>query len=169
MKVQVEQNAQVVAQRSQHVEGGRLYVDAKRAEIDILLNRVLQAAASSDAHHQAAHLTTENLDGLLLGSQTTKANIDLAAESIATIRRQCDEHATTAKILADIAVSTEAKIRGYESRLIELEALSTARLKTIERPCLAQRARVSLLHLVSAAVITGGRNVFGKLCSCYVF
>ena len=132
MKVQVEQNAQVVAQRSQHVEDGRQYVDAKRVDIDILLNRVLQAATSTEAHHQAARSTSDILNALLLAAQTTKANVDLTAEAIANIRRQCDEHAATAKTLADVAVSTEAKIRAYESRLTELEALANTRLKTIE-------------------------------------
>lgn len=132
LKAQVEQAAQVAAQRSQHIEDGRIYVDGRRAEIDVTLNRAQQAASSADANQKASQVTVDNLNALYASAQSIKLSSDQTAEAIAVIRKQCEEHASVSKTLADIASQTEAKIRAYETRLGELDKLATERLKTIE-------------------------------------
>ena len=49
LKTQVEQSAQVAQQRSEHIEDGRKYVDAKRAEIDVILNTAQQSATKAES------------------------------------------------------------------------------------------------------------------------
>src|SRR5206468_2192117 len=46
--------------------------------------------------------------------------------------QQCEEHAATAKKLADIADATDQKVKAYETRLAQLDQAAADRLKTIE-------------------------------------
>lgn len=149
LKTQVEQAAQVAAQRSEHIEEGRRYVDEKRKEIDVLANTAQQSASSAEAQHQASRKIAEDLATLLTTAQSTKATVDSLAEAVRTIREQCDGHANTTKGLASIAQEVDAKVKGYEERLRELEATAAERLKTIE-------------GLLPGAAAAGLASAFGK-------
>ena len=131
LKTQVEQAAEVAAQRSQHIEEGKEYVDKKRAEADVIVNTAQKSASDAEAQHQVARSAADNLNNLFAAAQTTKANVESSAANVAKLEQQCQEHAATAKKLADIAVTTEENVKGYEARLAELEIQAAERLKTI--------------------------------------
>lgn len=132
LKTQVEQSAQVAAQRSEHIEEGRVYVDKKRAEIDVILNTAQQSASSAESQHQASRASADNLTTLYVAAQKVKADTDSNAESVASILEDCHAHTVTTKALADKAETTEKRIADYEGRLAALETTANERLKTIE-------------------------------------
>ncbi len=132
LKTQVEQSAQVAATRSEHIEEGRVYVDKKRAEIDVILNTAQQSASSAESQHQASRTSAENLRTLYVAAQKVKADTDSNAEAVASVLEDCNGHAVTTKALADKAETTDKRIAEYESRLAALEATANERLKTID-------------------------------------
>lgn len=132
LKTQVEQSAQVAAQRSEHIEEGRVYVDKKRAEIDVILNTAQQSAGSAESQHQASRANAENLTTLYVAAQKVKADTDSIAEAVASVLEDCNAHAVTTKALADKAETTDKRIAEYEARLAGLETTANDRLKTIE-------------------------------------
>lgn len=132
MRTQVEQAAAVVATKSEHIEAGRVHVDEVRSKLDTALTEAQQSATSTEAQHQAGRATMDNLNNLYAAAQTIKANADSDAQMVASLRQQCEQHAATAKSLADIAETTDARVKAYEMRLADLEKLATERLKTIE-------------------------------------
>jgi hypothetical protein len=132
LKTQVEQYAQVAATRSEHIEEGRLYVDKKRAEIDVILNTAQQSASSAESQHQASRTSAENLTTLYVASQRVKADTDSNAKAVAYVLKDCKGHAATTKALADKAETTEKWIAEYEIRLAALEATANERLKKID-------------------------------------
>jgi hypothetical protein len=154
LKVQVEQSAQVAAQRSQHIEEGRQYVDSKRAEIDVLLNRAQQSASGADAQLQAARTATESVTMLHASVQALKASIEQAAKSVAELQSQSEVNAAATKHLADAAKDTDARISAYEKRLAELGELAATRLRTIE-------------SLLPGATSAGLASAFGRRRSYY--
>ncbi|MBL8963897.1 MAG: hypothetical protein KF787_13350 [Phycisphaeraceae bacterium] len=145
LKTQVEQSAQVAAQRSEHIEDGRKYVDTKRAEIDVLLNTAQQSASGAESQHHAARTSSENLTTLYVAAQKVKADTERNSESVASLLAKCKQHAATTKALADKADSTEKRIADYESRLAQLETTANERLRTIET-LLPQAAGAGLAH-----------------------
>lgn len=132
LKTKVDDAAQVAAQRSEHIEDGKIYVDKKRAEIDVILNTAQQSATNAEAQHQASRTTVENLTSLNTTAQTTKASIDANAESVAKLLQQSQEHTAISAKLAEIAKVTEEKLTAYETRLAQLDQQSADRLKIIE-------------------------------------
>lgn len=132
LKVQVDQAATVAAQRSQHIEEGKEYVDKKRAEADVILNTAKKSATDAEAQHQAARSSAENLNTVYTAAQTTKVNTESNAADVAKLLQQCQEYAVTSKKLADIAATTEEKVKGYEAGLAQLDAEAEAHLKTIK-------------------------------------
>lgn len=132
LKTQVEQSAQVAATRSAHIEEGRVYVDKKRAEIDVLLNTAQQSASSAESCHQASHASSANIATLHVGAQKIKAETDSNAAAVAAVLEDCNGHAVTTRALADKAETTEKRIAEYESRLAALETAANERLKTID-------------------------------------
>jgi DNA-binding transcriptional regulator YiaG len=132
IKTEAIQTQEVIKTKNEHIEGGRKHVDDVRKELDAALNEARQAANSAEAQHQASRTTAQNLTDLYTAAQTTKANTDSTAEAVKQLRQQCEEHAATAKNLADIAQTTEQKVKAYEARLAELDQAATDRLKTIE-------------------------------------
>jgi hypothetical protein len=149
LKTQVEQGAQVAAQRSEHIEEGRKYVDEKRKEIDVLMNTAQQSASGAEAQNQASRRTVEDLATVLANAQGAKALVDSIAQAIGTLREQCDGHVNTTKGLASMSQEVDAKVKGYEERLRELEATAAERLKTIE-------------SLLPGAAAAGLASAFGK-------
>ncbi|MFO0967413.1 MAG: hypothetical protein U0793_17780 [Gemmataceae bacterium] len=132
LKTQVEQAAQVAAQRSEHIEDGRRYVDQKRAEIDTILTAAQQSATSAEGQHQASRGVADSMNSLFANLQGAKAVADGNADAVASLRRQCEDHATTTKRLADLALTTEERVAAYEKRLTELDQAAADRVKTIE-------------------------------------
>lgn len=132
LKDQVEQSAEVAAQRSKHIEDGRRYVDEKRAEIDGLLTTAKQSATNTEAQHQAARTSIEQLTEFNLAVQKRKADAERDSEAIASLLDDCNQHAETMKALAEKATTTETRIADYESRLAQLETTAKERLTTIE-------------------------------------
>jgi hypothetical protein len=132
LKTQVELSAQVAATRSEHIEEGRVYVNKKRAEIDVILNTAHQSASGAESQHQASRTSAENLTTLYVAAQKLKADTESTAKAVGYVLEDCNEHAVTTKALADKAETTETRIAEYEARLAELEATANERLKTIE-------------------------------------
>jgi hypothetical protein len=132
IKTQIEQNAEVASTRSAHIEDGRVYVDKKRSEIDVVFNQAQQSANSAEAQHQASRSSAENLTALLSTAQTAKANIDSNGEAIAQLKRDCEQHVATAKKLADRTEEVDSKLKKYEEELKGLLQQSTERLKMID-------------------------------------
>jgi hypothetical protein len=132
LRTQVEQAAQVAAQRSQHIEEGREYVDKKRAEIDVILNSALLSANNAEGHHQASQTIAEKLSSLYASAQVTMAATKSSADGVEKLLQECEEHSAVAKGLADVAETTEGRIATYEKRLTELEETAAERLRKIE-------------------------------------
>ena len=132
LKTQVEQSAQVAQQRSEHIEDGRKYVDAKRAEIDVILNTAQQSATKAESQHQASRAISDNLTNLYATAQTVKANVDSVADAVRTLRDQCNEYEKSTKLIADIAEVADQRVKAYEMKLVDLESQSRERLKTID-------------------------------------
>lgn len=132
MRAQVEQASGVVVTKSAHIEDARVHSDDVRAKIDTIITQAQQSATNAEAQHQASRATVENVNVLHAAVQSAKGNIDNNAEAVAVLKRQCEEHTATAKHLAEIAESTESKVKQYEARLAELELASADRLRTIE-------------------------------------
>jgi hypothetical protein len=132
LKTQAEAAQGVIAAKSEHIEAGREHVDKVRKELDTVLTQAQQSATSAEALHQAGRAAAESLNSLYTAAQAVKANTDSNAESVATLRKQCEDHIVATTKLAEIALSTEAKVKAYEARLAELEIAAAERLKTIE-------------------------------------
>lgn len=132
LKTQVEQAAQVANTRSEHIEEGRKYVDAKRAEIDVILNTAQLSATNTEAQHAASRTSLDNLNALYTAAQTVKASADSNAEATAAARAAAEGHAVTTKRLAEIAEATEAKVAQYQAQLTEVQAAADAQRKIID-------------------------------------
>lgn len=132
IKTQADAAQGVIAAKSEHIEAGREHVDKVRNALDTALLEAQQSATRAEAQHQAGRATAENLTGLYTAAQAVKANTDSNAESVAALRKQCEDHIAATAKLAEIALSTEAKVKAYEARLAELEIAAAERLKTIE-------------------------------------
>lgn len=149
IKVSAEGTQGVIATMSEHIEGGRIHADKVRGEIDRLCTEAQQSATNAESQHQTSQTSLENLNKLYTSAQTVKANTESIAETVAKVRQQCEDHAATAKKLADIADATEKKVSAYETRLGELDQMAADRLKTIE-------------GLLSGAASTGLASAFSK-------
>ncbi len=132
IKTSAEQTQSVISTKSQHIEDARIHADKVRSELDRMCTEAQQSATNSEAQHQASRAASEALNNLFTLAQTVKANTDSNAETVVKLRQQCEEHAATAKKLADIADTTEKSVSAYEARLAELEKTAAERLKTIE-------------------------------------
>jgi hypothetical protein len=132
IKTQAEAAQGVITAKSEHIEAGREHVDKVRKELDTVLAQAQQSATSAEAQHQAGRAAVENLNSIFTAAQTVKTSTDSNAESVALLRKQCEDHIAATAKLAEIAVSTESKVKAYEARLAELEIAATERLKTIE-------------------------------------
>ncbi len=149
LKVQIEQNAQVAATRSEHIEEGRVYVDAKRTEIDKIQTQAQQAASGAERERAVASAANEGAAKLLTELQTTKVSIDALAEATRGLRDQCEQHAVITKKLADVAVATGDRIVAYEANLSDLALKCNDRLSTID-------------ELLPGATGAGLASAFGK-------
>lgn len=149
LKTQVEQAAQVAAQRSQHIENGRVYVDDQRKKIDEIANAAQQSATNAEAQHQASKQSADDLAALASAGQNAKTAAENAAEGANRALSQCEGHANTTRGLATVAQDVENRIRDYEARLKELSANATERLKQIE-------------SLLPGAASAGLASAFGK-------
>jgi hypothetical protein len=132
LRTQVEQAAQVAETRSAHIEEGRKYVDAKRAEIDVILNSALQSAAGTTAHQASARATVESLTALHTTAQQVVVSAQGLAEDSAAVRASVEEDSQATKRLAQIAAETEARIAKYEARLAELDTASASQGRVID-------------------------------------
>jgi len=132
IKAGAEQTQGVIATKSEHIEGGRLHTDEVRGKIDRLLTEAQQSATNAEAQHQVSRTAMDNLNNLYATAQTVKATVDSDAATVANLRQHCEEHAATAKKLADIADMTAERVKAYEARLAELEQTAASRLTTIE-------------------------------------
>ena len=152
IKTSSELTQGIIATMSEHIEGGRVHADKVRGEIDRLFTEAQQSATNAEAQHQASGTALENLNKLYGSAQTVKSNTDSNAETVTKLRQQCEEHAATAKKLADIADTTDKKVSAYEARLAELDHAAADRLKTID-------------GLLSSAASTGLASAFNRRCS----
>jgi hypothetical protein len=132
LNAQVEQVAQVAATRSEHIEDGRKYVDAKRAEIDVLMNAAQLSANSTEGQHQTSKATGESISNLAAAMQTAKATAESNVEATGTARAAADKHAAVTARLAEIAAATEAKVADYEAKLTELQTAADEQRKIID-------------------------------------
>jgi DNA repair exonuclease SbcCD ATPase subunit len=132
IKTEAEQTQAVIAKKNAHIEDGRKHVDSVRVEIDTVLNEAKQSATNAEGQYQSAHDTAETISQLYTEAQTTKANTDSIAETVATTRTAVEGHAVITKGLADIAKMTEENIAAYEKRLKSLAEESRVRLKVID-------------------------------------
>lgn len=132
LKAQAEQTAQVAATRSEHVEDGRRYIDAKRAEVDVLLNGAQLSANSAEGQHQASKASADNIAALAAIMQAAKATSDGNVEATASARAAAERHATATARLAELATSIEARVADYEAKLTEMQATAEAQRRTID-------------------------------------
>ncbi len=131
-KTQVDQAAEVAAARSKHIEEGRQYVDAKRAEIDGIVVTAQQSASNAEAQNVASRASLENLNALYTAAQATKVSADGNAEATATARAAAEGHVVVTKRLAEIAGATEAKLVQYEGQLKDMQEASIKQQKKID-------------------------------------
>ena len=132
IRASAEQTQGAIATKSDHIEDGRLHSDGVLGEIDRLLTAAQQSTANAEAQHQASRTVMQNLNDLYESVQVVQADIASNAEVVSNLRKQCEEHTTAAKKLADIADETDRNVKAYELRLTELDQATADRLKTIE-------------------------------------
>lgn len=132
LKAQAEQSAQVAATRSEHIEDGRKYVDAKRAEIDVLMNSAQLSANSAEGQHQSSKASADNIAALAASMQAAKASAEGNVEAISSARAAAEKHAAAAARLAEIAKVTEARVADYEAKLSAMQAAAETQRKTID-------------------------------------
>jgi len=131
-RTKVDQDAGVAAQRSAHIEDGRVYVDKKRAEIDRLLTAAQQAATGAEGQLTACKTTAQGASDQLTSIQQAKSSVEASASAVAESLRITETSAATAKKLADVAKITEDRIAAYEKSLESLQSKAEERLKTID-------------------------------------
>ncbi|MEQ1632015.1 MAG: hypothetical protein ABL997_06555 [Planctomycetota bacterium] len=129
---QVEQSAQVAAQRSSHIEEGRKYVDGVRAELDTLKNEAQKSAALVTSHLHESKSSTEALASLVATSNLQKQGIDSATKEAQDLLEQCRHHQKLTHQLAAVSSQVEQRVAKYEDALKELQAKASERLQTIE-------------------------------------
>ena len=132
IKTDTDQTQAAIATKSQYIEDGRAHAENARGEIDRLLVEAQRSATNAETQHQASRGTADSLNALLVSAQAAKVGIDNNATAVEKSRQQCEEHAATAKKLADIAETTHQRISDYETRLTELQRSADERLKAIE-------------------------------------
>jgi uncharacterized coiled-coil DUF342 family protein len=132
IRIEAEQTQQLIAQKSVEIEEGRKHLETVRGELDAGVAEAQQSAAATEAQHQAARTGLESINDINTSAQASLTSIEGVASSVAATRKQCDEHMSATKKLADIATETEIKIDAYESTLAAFAAAGAERLKTIE-------------------------------------
>ncbi len=130
-KVQIEQNAQVANTRSQHVEEGRQYIDARRAEVDRILTEAKLAHASIDGVEKSSRTTLENIATLNATAQTTKGTIDETNKAVSSILDEAKKNCEVTKQLADASATTESRITSYEESLRSIKERAEEQLQRI--------------------------------------
>jgi hypothetical protein len=132
LKTQVEQAAQVAETRSSHIEDGRKYVDAKRAELDTIVAATQLLATNAETHFKQAQAAAQDLSTVVEGSRQIKMQLEHDAALVAANNTKCAEAAASTQSLADKAARLEQTLADYQSHLVALELTANERLKTIE-------------------------------------
>lgn len=132
IKANAEQSQEVIATKSQHIEGARTHADEVRAALDDVLVAARQSASQAESERQAIHATRDELTAIYTALQGTKVSADNQAAAVAELHEESVEYAATSKGLADIAIETEQRIQNYESRLVEFHTAAAELQKTIE-------------------------------------
>jgi hypothetical protein len=132
IRTDTDQAQAAIATKSQYIEDGRAHAEKARGDIDRLLAEAQRSAANAETQHQASRGTADNMSALLVSAQAARGTVESNASAVEKSRQQCEEHAATAKRLADIADTTHERVSEYEAHLAELQGSAEERLKAIE-------------------------------------
>jgi predicted nucleic acid-binding Zn-ribbon protein len=121
-----------IAEKNEHIEGGLKHVAKVRRDVDAALEQATKSSEAAERQHQATKASAEAITALQLSAQATKEKAEGDASSVASTRKDVEEHAVATKKLADTAEATEAKVAQYEAQLSTLIEQSQSQRKQID-------------------------------------
>jgi hypothetical protein len=119
-KDEVDQSAQLAAQRSDHIYQGTVFVDKSQAEITKKVDTIEQDATKAKASLAKAIEASESATTESQRAVTAAANANSQADQAATARHAADAHVASCAKLAATADDLQRRIDTYSADVEEL-------------------------------------------------
>lgn len=131
VRTQVTDDQNIVATKSEHIQGAQEHADRVRAELDRVLTAATQQQTEAEGLRSRAQSSSDIATELLTNVRTIKGTVEGDAASVAAARDEARKATDETRALAEKAHSIEERIAQYEAALTALNSQAMAQLGQI--------------------------------------